>query len=267
MITKQTTKRAAKILAERKEKYAREFERAKGNSKAIARAAAEYRSEYGKTPLKRWHNALSQAAKETASHTAPNRKPAKPETKTAAKPAKPVKDMVLTPKRYYILNVNLAYLWTDKKAKSGKTIWEWQLKVEITEVIFSNHYHFETLHGRGDKTDCNWVCETQSGEIKGLTIGDPREYITNCINEDKKRYKEAVKQGEFVTNPKIGHYDGKMFFRTLDDAYRTAKSYIKNESTGNGMSLNKPKLYYGEYVTTPQDEWHKMLDLITGRKK
>lgn len=86
MITKQTTKRAAKILAERKEKYAREFERAKGDSKAIARAAAEYRSEYGKTPLKRWHNALSQAAKETASHAAPKRKPAKPETKTAAAP-------------------------------------------------------------------------------------------------------------------------------------------------------------------------------------
>ena len=32
MITKQTTKRAAKILAERKEKYAREFERAKKES-------------------------------------------------------------------------------------------------------------------------------------------------------------------------------------------------------------------------------------------
>ena len=88
MITKQTTKRAAKILAERKEKYAREFERAKGDSKAIARAAAEYRSIYGKTPLKRWHNALSQAAKETASHAAPKHKPAKPASKPVAAPKK-----------------------------------------------------------------------------------------------------------------------------------------------------------------------------------
>lgn len=78
MITKQTTKRAAKILAEQKREYERKFQGAKGDSKAIARVAAEYRSEYGKTPLKRWHNALSQAAKETSSHAAPVRKPAKP---------------------------------------------------------------------------------------------------------------------------------------------------------------------------------------------
>lgn len=80
MITKQTTKRAAKILAEQKREYERKFQGAKGDSKAIARVAAEYRSEYGKTPLKRWHNALSQAAKETSSHAAPVRKPAKPAT-------------------------------------------------------------------------------------------------------------------------------------------------------------------------------------------
>ena len=81
MITKQTTKRAAKILAEQKREYEKKFQSAKGDSKAIARAAAEYRSEYGKTPLKRWHNALSQAAKETSSHVAPVRKPAKPAAK------------------------------------------------------------------------------------------------------------------------------------------------------------------------------------------
>ncbi len=86
MITKQTTRRAAKILAEQKREYERKFQGAKGDSKAIARVAAEYRSEYGKTPLKRWHNALSQAAKETSSHAAPIRKPAKPASKPVAAP-------------------------------------------------------------------------------------------------------------------------------------------------------------------------------------
>ncbi len=71
MITTQTTKRAAKILADQKSEYERKFKSAKGDSKAIAKVAAEYRSEYGKTPLKRWHKALSQAAKETATHTRP----------------------------------------------------------------------------------------------------------------------------------------------------------------------------------------------------
>ena len=92
MITKQTTKRAAKILAEQKREYERKFQSAKGDSKVIARVAAEYRSEYGKTPLKRWHNALSQAAKETSSHAAPVRKPAKPATQPVAAP-KPAKGL------------------------------------------------------------------------------------------------------------------------------------------------------------------------------
>ena len=86
MITKETTKRAAKILAAQKKEYARSFEAAKGNSKAIAKAAADYRAEYGKTPKKRWANALSQAAKETATHSRPVKKTA---AKPAAKPAKP----------------------------------------------------------------------------------------------------------------------------------------------------------------------------------
>lgn len=264
MITKETSRRAAEILDKQKRDYARRFEGAKGNSKAIAKAAADYRAEYGRTPLIRWANALSQAAKETATHERPRKKTAvAPAVKP--KPAKPVKEMVLTPKRYYVLRVDLAYLWTDKKLKSGKTIWEWQLRVEITEVVFSNHYHFETGVGRGGKTGCTYVCETESGEIKGQTIGDKREYLNKCIAEDKKHYKEAVKQGEFLSDPKISNRDGYMYFRTLDDAFRTAKNYIKKQSTGNGMSLNKPKLYYNEYVNLPEDEWRKMLDQISGR--
>lgn len=95
MLTKETTKRAAKILAAQKKEYARSFEAAKGNSKAIAKAAADYRAEYGKTPKKRWANALSQAAKETATHERPRRKTAdapatKPKAATpVAKPAAP----------------------------------------------------------------------------------------------------------------------------------------------------------------------------------
>ena len=135
MITKQTTKRAAKILAERKEKYAREFERAKGDSKAIARAAAEYRSEYGKTPLKRWHNALSQAAKETASHAAPKRKPAKQETKTAdvpkaSKPAvqkapvvKPLGGFVLTSTGKLCMSADVISRWGSDNIKTWKRIY------------------------------------------------------------------------------------------------------------------------------------------------
>lgn len=135
MITTQTTKRAAKILAEQKREYERKFQGAKGDSKAIARVAAEYRSEYGKTPLKRWHNALSQAAKETASHSAPVRKTSKPATKTAAAPKaskpvtkkaptiKPLGGFVLTKTGKLCTTQEVVSKWGSDNIKSWKRIY------------------------------------------------------------------------------------------------------------------------------------------------
>lgn len=259
MITKETTKRAAKILAEQKREYERKFQRAKGDSKAIASAAAEYRSEYGKTPLKRWHNALSQAAKETASHSAPVRKPAKPATKTAAAPkaSKPVtkKAPAIKPLGGFTLtktgelckdqkavsdwgSENIAtwrrlysvYIYADKKAticgmylirlKNGQ-YYIGNENSEGARPVFPNSERRDAfIHPQGDKKPAKHY------HYPGSSLPDCDLYYFRDINE-------AFYFAEFTCKCKINdrtNMTSKTFHEALKDAYWDEYNYARHPS-------------------------------------
>ena len=189
MITKQTTKRAAKILAEQKREYEKKFQSAKGDSKAIARAAAEYRSEYGKTPLKRWHNALSQAAKETSAHTAPVRKPAKP----AAKPKSAAPDK--TPKYRVPCYVILTHFWKslpfEKQAPYVVCFNEYEVK--DGKII----YKAVTTHPNGGKVVQQSIEERK---LSDSLVANERIMISSFENVQREiaynKYQKEIKAAE-----------------------------------------------------------------------
>lgn len=229
MITKQTTKRAAKILAEQKREYEKKFQSAKGDSKAIARAAAEYRSEYGKTPLKRWHNALSQAAKETSSHVAPLRKPAKP----AAKPKSAAPDK--TPKYRVPCYVILTHFWKslpfEKQAPYVVCFNEYEVK--DGKII----YKAVTTHPNGGKVVQQSIEERK---LSDSLVANERIMISSFENVQREiaynKYQKDIKAAE----------------KKKHDAEVAKRKAAKTVAKAKVVKM-KPEYKVGTYFKSPKD--------------